>query len=625
MLENKNTDPKSEDNEKESLSNNTTSKPTVENTNTSEEDNQDVNESLKEEVKTAEKKEEKEVVDYTKLSLEDLVSSLKAVIASNEVQHIKSEVEAIKSAFNKKFGALLSEKKKAFLEAGGNSIDFHFSSPIKTEYNSLLSDYKTRRDAFYAEQEKILNQNLENRLATIEALKHLIENAESTTMYKEFRKIQDRWKKIGAVPKARYNDTWKIYHHHVERFYDLLHLSNDLRDLDFKHNLEEKLKLIEQAEALSAEEDVNVAAKELQKLHKAWKEDIGPVAREMREEVWQKFSDATKKIHDKRHDFFKQMRSKFQDIVDKKMNVIQRLDAYDTSNNKTHNDWQQSINVVEALRQEYFDAGKLPFSKSESIWQKFKNATKKFNSKKNAFYKGEKDVQQDNLKKKIALVEIAESLKDSEDWETTTNTMKKIQSDWKKIGHVPRKFSDDIWKRFKAACNHYFDRLNDRRNTVSEEEQAVVDAKKEFLDNLKKEKVTTKEAVLSLMDVWKNLGRTPRKMRYLEERFSKEVDNMLNKLSLSDIDKSMLKFTSTVDGYLANEDIRKLDSEQQFVRKKIDEVNREIQQLENNLGFFSNADDNNPLLKNVNANIEQYKKDLQIWEQKLNYLKNLDY
>lgn len=625
MLENKNTDPNSETNEKESLSNNTTSKPTVDNTNTSEEESQEVKESPKEEIKTAEKKEEKEVVDYTKLSLEDLVASLKRVITSNEVQHIKSEVEAIKSAFNKKFGSLLSKKKKAFLDAGGNSIDFRFSSPLKTEYNNLLSDYKSRRDAFYAEQEKVLNTNLEKRLAAIEALKHLIENAESTTMYKEFRKIQDRWKKIGAVPKARYNDTWKIYHHHVERFYDLLHLSNDLRDLDFKHNLEEKLKLIEQAEALIAEEDVNIAAKELQKLHKAWKEDIGPVAREMREEVWQKFSNATKKIHDKRHEYFKEMRSKFQDIVDKKMNVIQRLDAYDTSNNKTHNDWQQSIKVVEALRQEYFDAGKLPYSKSESIWQKFKNATKKFNSKKNAFYKGEKDVQQENLKKKIALVEIAESLKDSEDWETTTNTMKKIQSDWKKIGHVPRKFSDDIWKRFKAACNHYFDRLNDRRNTISEEEQAVVDAKKEFLDNLKKEAVTTKEAVLSLMDVWKNFGRTPRKMRYLEERFSKEVDTMLNKLSLSDIDKSMLKFTSTVDGYLANEDIRKLNSEQQFVRKKIDEVNREIQQLENNLGFFSNADDNNPLLKNVNANIEQYKKDLQIWQEKLNYLKNLDY
>ena len=625
MLENKNTDPNSETNEKENLSNNTTSKPIVDNTNTSEEDTQDVKESPKEEIKTAEKKEEKEVIDFTKLSLEDLVASLKRVIASNEVQHIKSEVEAIKSAFNKKFGVLLSEKKKAFLEAGGNSIDFRFSSPIKTEYNSLLSDYKSRRDAFYAEQEKVLNTNLEKRLAAIEALKHLIENAESTTMYKEFKKIQDRWKKIGAVPKARYNDTWKIYHHHVERFYDLLHLSNDLRELDFKHNLEEKLKLIEKAEALSAEEDVNIAAKELQKLHKAWKEDIGPVAREMREEVWQKFSDATKKIHDKRHDYYKQMRSKFQVILDKKMEVIQRLDAYDTSNNKTHNDWQKSIREVEALRQQYFDAGKLPFSKSESVWQKFKNATKKFNSKKNAFYKGEKDVQQENLKKKIALVEIAESLKDSEDWETTTNTMKKIQSDWKKIGHVPRKFSDDIWKRFKAACNHYFDRLNDRRNTISEEEQAVVDAKKEFLDNLKKEKVTTKEAVLSLMDDWKNLGRTPRKMRYLEERFSKEVDTMLNKLSLSDIDKSMLKFTSTVDSYLANEDIRKLDSEQQFVRKKIDEVNREIQQLENNLGFFSNTDDNNPLLKNVNANLEQHKKDLQIWQEKLNYLKNLNY
>ena len=277
------------------------------------------------------------------------------------------------------------------------------------------------------------------------------------------------------------------------------------------------------------------------------------------------------------------------------------------------------------MRKQYFAAGKLPYSKSENVWQKFKKATRKFNSKKNAFYKGEKDVQQENLKKKMALVEIAEATKDSEDWEVATNTMKKIQADWKKIGHVPRKFSDDIWKQFKSACNHYFDRLNKKRNTVSKEEQKVVDAKKEFLENLKTEKVSTKEAVISLIEVWRNLGKTPRKMRYLEERFSKEIDNLLDQLSLSDTDKAMLKFTSVVDNYLANEDTRKLDSEQQFVRKKIDELNREIQQLENNLSFISNAEDDNPLLKNVNSNIEQYKKDLQIWEEKLNYLRGLNY
>ena len=182
----------------------------------------------------------------------------------------------------------------------------------------------------------------------------------------------------------------KLYHHHVERFYDLLHLSNDFRDLEFKHNLEEKLKIIAKAEALSNETDVNHASKELQELHKTWKEDVGPVAREMREEIWHKFSVATKKIHDKRHDYFREIRSKYQEIIEKKLEVVALINAYDTTNNKSHNDWQKSINEIEKLRKQYFDLGKLPYSKSEEIWQKFKGATKKFNSAKNIFYKQEK-------------------------------------------------------------------------------------------------------------------------------------------------------------------------------------------------------------------------------------------
>lgn len=573
----------------------------------------------------APKEENSLVVDYSKFSLEDLVVLLQKILSNNPVQKVKNQVEGIKTAFNFKFGALLAEKKALFLEAGGNSIDFQFSSPIKSEYNKLLSDYKKQRDAYYTDLEKQLAINLEKRLSVIEQLKDLIENADTATMYKSFRELQDTWRTIGSVSKNHYNDTWKTFHHHVERFYDLLHLSNDFRDLDFKHNLEEKLKIIEKAERLAEHEDINLAFKELQDLHKIWKEDIGPVSQDMREEIWQNFSAATKKIHDKRHDHFRKMRSKYQEIIENKLEVVAKLNAYDTSNNKSHNDWQKSIKDVEQLRQEYFNLGKLPFSKSEDVWQKFKAATKKFNSSKNVFYKYEKSKQQENLKKKIELIELAESLKESEDWELATNTLKKIQTDWKSIGHVPRKFSDDIWKRFKTACNYYFDRYHQQKNSLDKEQQAIVDAKKTFLETVKELKEPTKEELLEVINTWRGLGRLPRNARHVEGKFNKLIDRALGGLSLGKNEIEMLKFTNLVDGLFADNDIRKLDSEQMFVRKKIDEVVREIQQLENNLGFFSNAKDDNPLVLKVKNSVNAFKDDLIILNKKLSYLKKLDY
>ena len=563
--------------------------------------------------------------DYTILSLEELVKELQNILSNNPVNKIKDQIEVIKSAFNIKFGALLAEKKKVFLEEGGNVIDFQFTSSVKGDYNSLLSDYKKQRDAHYNAIDKQMNDNLDKRVQVIEGLKSLIENADANTMYKEFRVLQDTWRSIGAVSKTRYNDTWKTYHHHVERFYDLLHLSNDFRDLDFKNNLEEKLKIILKAEALAASADVNEAFKELQELHKIWKEDIGPVAKDVREDVWQKFSAITKEIHDKRHEHFRDMKSKYQDIIALKLAVIERFNAYDTSNNKTHKDWQNSIVETEKLRQEYFNAGKLPYAKSEEVWQKFKTATKKFNSSKNHFYKDEKSEQQENLKKKIALIEIAESLKESEDWEVATEAMKKIQADWKKIGHVPRKFSDDIWNKFKAACNSYFDRYHDQKNSVSKEQQANVDAKKTFLETLKEEKEHTKESVLDAIKTWQELGQLPRDVRYLEGKFNKQIDRLLEGLSLDKKEVAMLKFTHVIDGLFVNEDFRKLDSEQLFIRKKMDEVVKEMQQLENNLGFFSNAKDDNPLVLNVKNRVNEFKEDLKIWKEKLSYLRKLDY
>jgi len=584
-----------------------------------------VEEEIEEPEETEVKEEKKTTLDYATLSLEELIKELQKTLSNNPVNKIKDQVESIKSAFNKTFGSLLAEKKKAFLDEGGNALDFQYASPLKGEYNTLLSDYKKQRDAHYNAIEKQMNDNLDKRTEVIDSLKDLIENADANTMYKDFRVLQDTWRQIGAVSKTRYNDTWKTYHHHVERFYDLLHLSNDFRDLDFKNNLDEKLKIILKAEALATSSDINEAFKELQDLHKIWKEDIGPVAKELREDVWHKFSEVTKKIHDKRHDHFREMKSKYQEIIAQKLLVIDRLDAYDTSENKTHKDWQNSINDIEKLRQEYFSAGKLPYAKSEEVWQKFKTATKKFNSSKNHFYKDEKSEQQENLKKKLALIEVAVSLKDSDDWQMATDGMKKIQADWKKVGHVPRKFSDDIWNKFKAACNFYFDRYHQQKDAVSNEQQAVVDSKKAFLESLKEDQTQTKESVLEAIDTWKELGQLPRNVRHLDGKFNKQIDRLVESLSLDKKEISMLKFTHVVDGLAVNEDFRKLDSEQLFVRKKIDEVVKEMQQLENNLGFFSNAKDDNPLVLNVKNRVAEFKEDLDIWKEKLKYLKKLDY
>lgn len=570
-----------------------------------------------------------EMEDYESLSLDELVAELGKLVKEGQVQSINSNVNKIKSIFNLKFGKLLKTEKEKFLAEGGNIIDFQYNNPIKSTYNSFLYDFKIKRNEFYANQDAKLNSNLDEKLELIENLKHLIDNAEGATMYKMFKDIQSKWVSIGPIPRAKYNDTWRTYQHHVERFYDLLHLSNDLRDLDFKHNLEEKLKLVDRAEALVNLEDVNAAFKELQELHKLWKEDIGPVARENREEVWERFSEATKKVHDNRHEFFKDMKSKFEGNIDKKIKVIEQIEAIDISKNNSRVDWQKSIKELEVLRNKFFSIGQVPRAKSDEIWSKFKDATRKFNVEKNKFFKNIKKDHLDNLNLKKALIEKAVALKDSEDWDTTTEVMKKIQSDWKKIGHVPRKYSDKLWKEFKDACNHYFDRLHKNQDIGNKEQIEVLNKKKDLLNTIKEAIGDPSEISIDTLNEyvsdWRDLGRVPYEMRHIEVKFNKLLDKVVdNSDAIEQQDIEMIKFKNLVNSYLEQKNYRKLDSEQLFIRKKIDETVREIQQLENNIGFISNVSEDNPLVQNVRKQIDVYKEKLGSWKDKLNYLKQLE-
>ncbi|MFV0248525.1 MAG: DUF349 domain-containing protein [Tenacibaculum sp.] len=563
------------------------------------------------------------IQNYQDMDLEKLVEQFKKLLSKYPVQQVKNHIEIIKTTFNSKFGKLLAAKKAAFLAQGGNSIDFQFSSPVKTSYNKLLFEYKQKRDAYYNKLEKQLKENLEKRNALIQELKKLIEQGDTDTIYREFKEIQKKWKLIGSVPKTKYNNIWKTYHHHVERFYSLLHLNKDLRELDFKHNFEEKLRLVELAESLDKKSDINEAFKELQELHRLWKEETGPVAIEHREMIWDRFSRATKKIHDKRHFQFKELKQKHQNLIDEKFKIIEQISNYDTSKNKTHKDWKNSLTHIEALKQKYLNIGKLPHIKNEAAWGKFKIALKDFTSKRNAFYKEEKDIQSSNLKKKIELVDLAESLKDSQDWEQTTSVMKQIQSDWKKIGYIPKKQAELLWVRFKDACNYYFDRYHKYKNNFNEDQIEIIKNKKDFFEKVKNQKNISIEQAKEFMNKWKELGSLPRELRHLNEKFNNLLGHHLKKLDLSNIEIELLKFKNIINDYIAQKNYQKIDDEKYFIKRKIEENVREMQQLENNLSFISNAKSDNPLVVKVIKEVQQYKNSLDILQAKLSYLKRI--
>jgi hypothetical protein len=567
--------------------------------------------------------------NYDSLSLEKLLDELQNLVKNKSIPESKNKIEKIKESFNIKFSELLAKKKESFIEDGGNEIDFRYSNPIKSTFKDLLFEFKTKRQQYYKSLEQEQKENLVKRLDLIDDLKKLIDNAEPSTMYNQYKTLNEKWRSIGNIPRAKYNDTWRTYHHHVERFYDLLNLSNDLRELDFKHNLEEKLKLVERAEELVIVEDLNMAFKELQTLHKRWKEDVGPVDRENREVIWDRFSNATKKIHERRRESEKLLESSFKENIVKKRTVIDKIVNINIDNINSHKIWQLKIKELEALRNEFFSIGRAPRTENDKLWDEFKKATRNFNKAKNIFYKSVKSDQQENLNKKNKLIERAEDLKNSDDWDSTTNIMKQIQAEWKTIGHVPRKYSDKIWKQFKSACNYYFDRLHDVQDESNKEQIVAFDKKKELLENLKSQinsdEVISLDLINSYIDDWNKLGVLPKNMLHIESKFNKIVNNLYAKLDLGNKEIAMLKFKNIISNYLAHNYLHKIDNEQLFIRKKIDENNKEIQQLENNISFISNVEDDNPLLLNVKETIQGYKDKLDIWKAKLNYLTNLNY
>ncbi|WP_027880125.1 DUF349 domain-containing protein [Mesoflavibacter zeaxanthinifaciens] len=568
--------------------------------------------------------------DYESLNMEQLVIELERLVKNEKVQAINKHVNALKQEFDKQFNDLLEEKKEEFLSNGGVEMDFRYNSPLQRSFRDTYKDYKQRLTAHYKNLEKNLKQNLNNRLEIIEQIKALTEDAEDSmsSKYKTFKDLQDQWRNAGPIPRDKYNNAWNSYHFNVERFYDLLHLDRDLRDKDFEHNLEQKTKIIEQAEALAKDDNINRAFRELQNLHKIWKEELGPVAREHREPIWERFKEATKKINENRQEYFKSLDKLYEQNLVNKQAIIDKIAQISSENINTHKGWQNKIKEVEALREEFFKAGKVPIKVNEATWAKFKEAVRTFNRKKNQFYKDLKKEQYVNLEKKQELIKIAEENKNNEDFEVTTPLMKKIQADWKKIGHVPRKDSDKIWKQFKTACNHYFDRIKDQRNAASAEEEQAFKEKEALLAKVKELKLTgdQKEDLATIKEQinnWKNIGRVPRNKKHIEGDFNNVLDGLFKNLDLNKTEAEMIKFENKLQDLSSTDNQKVIDNERFYIQKKVDEIKGEINQLENNLQFFTNVKSDNPLVKEVHKNIKKHKEELDIWLTKLKKIKSL--
>ena len=595
-----------------------------------------LNEIQQENARSAEDAEEKKrhdipMLNYENMDLETLQHELKKLIDTEKIPSIKTHIEAIKKAFDNHYAQLIEEKKQQFLsEEGAEEKDFSFSLPIRDTFYKTYQLYKQQKAAYQKQIEGDLKKNLESKQEIINEIKNLVSLGkddiawDTNTLLRKFLDLKKKWYEIGAVPREHYNDIWNNFNHHTDNFFDYLSLTRNYQENDFKQNLEKKNKLIARAKELLQEADIQKAFRELQLLHKIWKEETGPVEKEYREKLWEEFSTITKEIHDKRQAFLKRLEASFVDNKHKKLGVISQIEEINKQQFSSHNDYQKAIARVNELREEFQKIGRVPQEDSEPIWQRFIEAIRTFSKQKNHFYKENKKTQNKNIAKRQELIAIANEHKDSSDWEVVTPLIQKIQEDWKQIGAIPRKLSNALWEEFRGACNHYFDRLHKERKKQHKEEDAHIEQKKALLDQLKAFVLTgNKEEDIKVLEdfqeKWNALGKLPERLRMVDTRFNKIMEAIYKKLNFDKKQIELIKYNNKLDHL--PEGSNSLMREEIFIRKKIEDTRKEILQLENNLQFFTNMDEKHPLMREAVKSLHDHRESLTLWEEKLKELR----
>ena len=554
-----------------------------------------------------------------KLTKEEILNRLQALVDA-PIETVRGEVESLKQAYYKIRRNEVDELRKAFVEQGGDEKDF--TAPEDTQENflkELLGSYKEKKAAYLAEEEKQKAENYEIKLQLIEQLKMLCESQDDfNKLYNEFKDIQQKWKEIKLVPEEHANELWKEYQTYSEAFYDLIKINNQFRDYDFKKNLELKTALCEAVEKLQDEKDIISAFHQLQKLHQQWRE-IGPVAKELREELWDRFKAASTVINKRHQQHFENLKAKEQENLVAKTVICEEIEGIDYAALQTFKDWDEKNNEVLALQQKWRTIGFTPKKHNTKIFERFRAACDVFFTKKTEFYKSIKA----EMEKNLALCEKAEALKDSTDWKGTTEKMIALQKEWKTIGQVTRRHSDSIWKRFITACDYFFDNKNKNVSSQKSEEQTNLEAKKALIEKVKTmdESLDTEEAITMLKEwiaEWNEIGHVPFKEKdKVYKAFHEAVDAQFDRLKVDQRDRRMKSYRNNVSE-MAGKGKGKLYSERDRLMRTYERMKNDLQTYENNIGFLTiSSKGGSGLVKEMERKIEKLKAEMELTVKKI--------
>ena len=570
------------------------------------------------EVKTDEVAAGEETVATTgKLSKEEILEKLTGLVRA-AADTTRNEVEALKQAYYKIHRSEVDELKKAFLTAGGEEKDFVApEDETESKIKELLNVYKEKRAAILAEEERVKAANYALKLQLIDQLKALTESQEDfNKLYNDFKDIQQRWKEVKAVPQEHVSELWKNYQIYSEKFYDIIKINNQFRDYDFKKNLEMKTALCETVEKLQTEPDVVSAFHQLQKLHQQWRE-IGPVAKELREELWSRFKAASTIINKRHQEHFEGLKAKEQENLEAKTAICEQIENIDFQALKSFKDWEEKNKEVIALQDKWKTIGFAPKKSNVKIFERFRAACDVYFNRKSEFYKNIKDEMEKNLELKKALCEKAEALKDSTDWKSTTEKMIALQKEWKTIGSVARKHSDAVWKRFISACDYFFEQKNKNASSQKSVEQTNLAAKKALIEKINTlDEADHDEALAVLkgyMAEWNTIGHVPFKEKdKVYKEYHEAVDKQFDRLKVDQNDRKMQTFRSNLSDMSNGERGKgKLYGEREKLMRMYERMKNELQTYENNIGFLSiSSKGGGGLLKEMERKIDKLKNEM---------------
>ena len=576
------------------------------------------------ETPTEEANAEEQVETTSRLTTKEEVLARMKELALNAESAGKQELDSLKQSFYKFHNAELEAAKKQFIDNGGSEEDYApQSDAIEEEFKNVMAIIKEKRSAQMAELERQKEENLQIKLSIIEELKELVESPDDANKsYTEFKKLQQQWNETKLIPQAKVNELWKSYQLYVEKFYDILKLNNEFREYDFKKNLEIKNRLCEAAEKLADEEDVISAFHQLQKLHQEFR-DTGPVAKELRDEVWNRFKAASTVVNRRHQQHFEALKEAEQHNLDQKTVICEIVESIEYDELKTFSAWENKTQEVIALQTKWKTIGFAPQKMNVKIFERFRHACDDFFKKKGEFFKTLKEGMNENLEKKKALCEKAESLKESTDWKATADTLTKLQKEWKTIGPVPKKHSDTIWKRFISACDYFFEQKNKATSSQRSVELENMEKKKEIITRLSAidESIDTEEAskqVRELMKEWGTIGHVPFKEKdKLYKQYHSLVDQLFERFNISASNRKLSNFKSNISN-IQSGGSQTLYREREKLVRAYENMKSELQTYENNLGFLTSASKKgNSLLTELNRKVEKLKADLELVLQKI--------